>query len=125
MSHALRTVRQIPREAAGRIRATVQRVVMARESSLLPVVSQLLDATDHSARARILLRLPDAILLTGSPELGRACSAAGFELGAQYIANQVIALHAVRTPKGDLPDHVVQTMQIWRNGLLAVTGGQL
>ncbi len=102
--------------------ATVRTVILAREDGLLPIIAMIIDAPDHGARARQLLRLPDAILLTGSPELERACRDAGFELGAQFIAQQVAALHAVRTPSGELPEHVIQTQQIWRRGMLAVAG---
>ncbi len=61
-------------------------------------------------RARIVLRIPDLVLLQMKGALSRACSDTDFALGEALIDARVAALCAVRTEAGGLPATVASTV---------------
>ncbi|WP_037437133.1 hypothetical protein [Sinorhizobium fredii] len=69
-------------------------------TTLLPIIEELADATDHAARARWLLATPLAVLIRDQVTIGRLLSAAGFHEGLAYLAAEIAALSAVRGPDG-------------------------
>jgi len=87
------------------------------------LVDQLLEARNHHARAGLLLRVPDALLLTKADVMAEACTKADFPLGADYIAVRVSAMSAVRQVNGDMPQGVVQQLDYWRSAFCAIAGG--
>jgi hypothetical protein len=111
-----RGYRQIPAAAAARF-------VASPGDELSPIFSQLDEAEGPAEKARYLLRLSDDLVLRYLGALQRACFDAGFAIGANYLDCRVAALQAVRDREGRLPEHIVQTLEIWRAGLVAVAGG--
>ncbi|SFZ85978.1 hypothetical protein SAMN02983003_3150 [Devosia enhydra] len=73
-------------------------------SSLSPISDRVLAAGGHHARAELLLRLSDAVVLECAREIAAACTASGFDLGASYLDTRLAALCATRAPSGHLPD---------------------
>ncbi len=69
---------------------------------LLPVIRQMHDAADDRARARILLQVPDTVLMKYRPVFEDACLRAGFELGRSFIDWRRASWHAVRGADGAL-----------------------
>lgn len=68
--------------------------------SMLPIIRQMHDAADDRVRARILLAVPDMVLLKHREVFEAACRRASFELGAQFIAWRRAGWNARRGPDG-------------------------
>lgn len=111
---------QIPTEAAGRIRLPKLPRLRRTRDELFYVAAEILEASSDNRRAEILLRLPDAVLLEKMDAITHACRQAGFKIGMLFIGQRVAALSATRGRDGELPQHHVETLQLWRNGLAAM-----
>lgn len=118
-----RALRQVPRAHAARFEPVRVPALSREAGGLIFFVTQIEEAPDHARRAAILLRIPDALILSEAVQLAEACGRRGFALGAQFVTQRVVALHAVRDREGQLPAHVTRTQEIWRQGLVAVAGG--
>lgn len=77
---------------------------------MLPIIRQMHDAADDRVRARLLLEVPDTILMRHREVFEAACRRAGFDLGLQFIDMRRAGWHAVRGSDGlhknDLFDEV-------------------
>lgn len=68
--------------------------------TMLPVIRQMLDADDDRTRARILLVVPDTVLMKHREQFEAACRRAGFAVGQHYIDIRRASWHAVRGGDG-------------------------
>ena len=97
-------------------------VVAARGAAFF-VVEQILEAPDNSVRAGILLRLPDALIAGKSKQLQMACEEVGFNLGSDYVAIRHAHQSAQRDARGNLPAGVIDQLEYWRHGMVAISEG--
>lgn len=70
----------------------------------LPIIDQLHNAADDRARADILLRCPDSVLLKYGDVFLAACR--HFEAGAIFVQHRRLLMHAVRDGNGCLPERI-------------------
>jgi len=68
------------------------------------IATEIVSAPNAEARARILLRVPDLVLMQMGPALDRACGETMFELGQRFIQVRTASFSAVRDEMGELPD---------------------
>jgi len=90
---------------------------------MLPLIRQLHDADGDRARAKLLLAMPDAIVLKYSAVLSAACEAARFAAGGEFISRRVAAMRAVRNADGDLPAHIAEDFGDFRRAFAAFAKG--
>lgn len=79
--------------------------------SMIPVLRIFIDAYGDRARARILLVVPDAVLLKYRSQFEAACRRAGFQIGIDFIACRRAAFHATRRADGVLAHEPFETMR--------------
>ncbi|BAB54377.1 hypothetical protein [Mesorhizobium japonicum] len=91
--------------------------------SMLPILRQLHDADGDRARADILLRMPDAVVMTFHPVIDAACHRAGFEAGANFLAVRVSLSLAVRDGKGQPPAELAIVAEQFRIGMAEFSAG--
>lgn len=89
------------------------------DDARFPIVAMIEEADGQAARAVLVLRTPDAVLLGHGPAIQDACLAAGFGLGAQYVAVRIALLSAVRDRQGLIPAEYERNAETWRRGLVA------
>jgi hypothetical protein len=89
----------------------------------LPLIREMHDAPDDRARAEILLRLPDAVVLRHAPIFAEACRRARFEDGFVFVELRVAALMATRDAAGLLPARTVQELDALRAALARYCAG--
>jgi len=92
--------------------------------SMMPILREMHDAPDDRARADILLRVPDTILLKFSPVFEECCRKARFEAGTNFIVLRLVALRAVRDAGGNLPADTVAHLDSYRQGLAVFAAGK-
>lgn len=68
------------------------------------IANEIRHAASAQERARILLRVPDLVLMQMAPALESACDDAMFELGTRFIQVKVASFSAIKDELGDLPD---------------------
>lgn len=73
-------------------------------NSMTPQIREMLDAANDRARADVLLRCPDAVLIKHAEIFTRCCERASFQTGKLFVAARVAAMHAVRNRQGTLPE---------------------
>jgi hypothetical protein len=93
--------------------------------SMMPILRQMHDAADDRARADILLRVPDTILLKFSPVFEGCCRKASFEAGTALIVLRIVALRAVRDAGGNLPADMVAHLDSYRAALAVFAAGEV
>lgn len=76
--------------------------------TMLPILRQMHNAADDRARARLLLMVPDAILMKYREVFEGACRRARFDMGLEYVSWRRAAWHAVRSEDGRLRDEFEQ-----------------
>jgi putative heme iron utilization protein len=86
------------------------------------VANEIRHAASAEARARILLRVPDLVLMQMAPALESACAEVMFELGTRFIQVKVASFSAVKDELGDLPDAEWARVEIVAHTLRAVAG---
>ncbi|TIV65825.1 MAG: hypothetical protein E5V86_10615 [Mesorhizobium sp.] len=91
--------------------------------TMLPILRQLHDADGDRARAGILLRMPDSVLLKYHVVIDTACRKAGFEAGAQYLSIRVSLTLAVRDGDGLPPVELAVTWEQYRRALVEFAAG--
>lgn len=69
-------------------------------NAMLPIIRQMHEAESDEARAKILLQVPDAVLMRHMAVFAKACRRAGFELGELFIDVRRAEWHAVRGVDG-------------------------
>lgn len=88
-------------------------------NQMLPIIRQMLDAESDQARARVLLAVPDIVLMRHMPVFTKACHRAGFDLGAFFIDVRRAEWHATRGPDGQI---VNQMFAEFRAAFVAFAG---
>jgi hypothetical protein len=87
----------------------------------LQIIDQLQNADGDRARAAILLRCPDAILMKYDTVFLNACR--HFEAGALFVLKRTVAMRAVRSEAGALPGGMQMEIETLRAGLAAYAAG--
>jgi len=85
--------------------------------TMLPILRQLHDADGDRARADVLLRMPDSVMLKYHEVIDGACRRAGFEAGWNFAALRVSLSLAVRDRLGLPPAELAATVEHFRTGL--------
>lgn len=93
--------------------------------SMMPILRQMHDAADDRARADILLRVPDTILLKFAALFEECCRKACFEAGSNFILLRLVAMRAVRSADGTLPADTVAHLDSYRAGLAVFAAGKV
>ncbi len=91
-------------------------------SGLLPIVEDLMNATDNGERARWLLTVPASVLYRDQLPIRTLLVRAGFREGLIYLATEIAALCAVREPDGTLKPEITESREIARADLFALVG---
>jgi hypothetical protein len=92
--------------------------------SMLPIIRQLHDADGDRARAKVLLAMPDTIILKQAGTVGTACLKAGFQAGAEYVLRRVALMRAVRGADGLLPPPLATDFDEFRGAFAAFANGR-
>ncbi|AWI57167.1 hypothetical protein [Sinorhizobium fredii] len=94
-------------------------------TTLLPIIEELADASDHPARARWLLETPLAVLIRDQVTVARLLSASGFHEGLAYLAAEIAALSATRGCDGLAAFSVRMTREHARIGIQVIARGSV
>lgn len=94
-------------------------------SKVTPVVRQIHEAADDRERARLLLKLPDTIMLKYADVFDTACRRAQFDAGQAFILERVTAMRAIRDDRGVLPPATQVTLVGLRRLLADYASGKL
>lgn len=86
------------------------------------IANEIRDAGSAEARARILLCVPDDLLLSMTGALSRACFDTDFALGQNFIDARVAAMCAVRLPNGLLPEASLALLERYRRLMTQLAG---
>jgi hypothetical protein len=92
-------------------------------TSSLPIIEELVDASDHAARARWLLAVPLSVLIREQVTVNRLLSAAGFHDGLAYFAAEIAALSATRGRDGLAPNTIRLSLEYARIGIQVIARG--
>lgn len=88
-----------------------------------PVIRQLLEAPDHRARARVLLKLPDNLVLLCHDILAGALLAASFEAGLDFLDLRATLLRKVRDENGRVPQPLAAALEDSRRRMVRHASG--
>lgn len=94
----------------------------ARLARMFPIAREIVEASGPARRAAILLRVPDAIVLSHGDVLAAACRSCGFAMGVMFLDQRSAVLHARRGPDGRVPRHFLDTLEIWLGGMAELAG---
>lgn len=87
----------------------------------LPAVDQVEGCADAAGRARLVLALPDSVLIADGAAL---LAVLRHDRAAHwYVMARLAGLHAVRSPEGDLPPRTVFELGIARRAVRKVGRG--
>lgn len=92
-------------------------------SDMIPIIRQMHDADGARARADILLRCPDAILLKHAQVFRDACQRSGFEAGSLFVDSRVALMCATRNAAGGLPGGLAMEAEAMRAEFAAFAAG--
>lgn len=92
-------------------------------TQFLPIIEELADAADNSARARWLLEVPLAVIIRDQVTIQRLLSVAGFHEGLAYFAAEIAALSATRGRDGLAPSTIRMTREYSRIGIQIIARG--
>lgn len=88
--------------------------------TMLPMLRQLYDADGDCARADILLRMPDSVLLKYRGSIIECCRRAYFEVGLAFVDLRTSILLAVRDAKGRAPEDLTIVTDRYREVLAEI-----
>lgn len=88
------------------------------------MIEELRQAVGNRARAKILLRCPDAIILSHGAAMGLECRRHTFEAGWEYCQIRASNLNAMRDEHGLLPAVVAGELEQWRRALSRFSAGE-
>lgn len=91
--------------------------------SMLPILRQLHDADGDRARADVLLRMPDSVVLKYQEPIDAACRRTGFQAGSDYVSLRVSVCLAVRDEQGRPPLGLAEAADAFRRGLAEFAAG--
>jgi hypothetical protein len=86
---------------------------------MLPMLRQLHDADGDHARADILLRMPDSVMLKYRAAIVESCRRASFEVGLAFVDLRTSILLAVRDADGRAPADLTDIADKCRDSLAA------
>lgn len=92
--------------------------------SVLHILEQLQDAAGNRERARILLRVPDAIMIAYGGHFGEECRRRTFEAGWEFCTIRWALMSAVRDEHGLLPETPARELEQWRVALSRFAAGE-
>jgi len=92
--------------------------------AMIPIIRQLHDADGDQARARLLLVMPDSLLLKFAGTIGDACQRAGFHAGAEYVLRRVTLMRATRDRQGRIPAVLADDFDSYRTAFAAFANGE-
>lgn len=92
--------------------------------SLIPIIRQLHEAEGDRARARLLLAMPDVVLLKHAGTIGEACQRCAFQGGGEYVLRRVALMRAVRCGDGLLPAALDRDFNEFRTAFAAFASGE-
>ncbi|MCA1368089.1 hypothetical protein I6F15_11820 [Bradyrhizobium sp. BRP14] len=92
-------------------------------TTLLPIIEELSEATDHAARARWLLAVPLAVIFRDQVTIRRLLSAGRFHEGLAYLEAEIAALSATRLKDGLAPITIRSTREYARIGVQIIARG--
>ena len=92
--------------------------------TMLPLIRQLHDADGDRARARLLLAMPDTMLLKFAGTVDGACRRAGFDAGCQYVHFRIGIMRAVRGADGLPPAEMLQDFETFRAAFARFANGE-
>lgn len=101
---------------------TPRKIPMGRIGRMFPIARDIVSASSHARRAEILLRLPDAVVLSHGDVLAAACREAEFIMGVHFLTQRSAVLFANRGLDGQLPEHCTRTLTIWHRGMASIAG---
>ncbi|NUR12336.1 MAG: hypothetical protein HOQ20_10915 [Bradyrhizobium sp.] len=90
-------------------------------SNKLPIVEQMHNADGDRARADVLLRCPDAVLLKYETVFLNACR--HFPAGELFVLQRSNAMRMVRSAAGGLPGSIALELETLRAELAAYAAG--
>ncbi|TIO62959.1 hypothetical protein [Mesorhizobium sp.] len=91
--------------------------------TMLPMLRQLHDADGDRARADMLLRMPDSVMLKYHDVIDAACRKAAFEVGWHYLAIRVSLALAVRDADGLPPADLAIAWERYRRAMVEFAAG--
>lgn len=86
------------------------------------LANEIRHAESAEARARILLRVPDLVLMQMAPALESACDEAMFDLGTRFIQVKLASFSAVKDEAGELPDAEWERVETVAHTMRVVAG---
>lgn len=92
--------------------------------SMIPIIRQLHDADGDRARARVLLAMPDSVMLKFAGTVAEACRRAGFEGGSEYVIRRVALMLATRDREGSIPAPLADDFETFRIAFAAFANGE-
>lgn len=92
--------------------------------SMIPIIRQLHDADGDQARARVLLAMPDTVLLKYAAAIGEACRRAGFEAGCEFVLRRVTLMRATRGKDGLIPPPLDDDFSDFRSAFATFANGR-
>lgn len=90
-------------------------------SDKVPMIDQLHNAFDDRARADVLLRCPDAVMLKYETPFLNACRE--FPAGEHFVLQRTNAMRMVRNAAGGLPGAIALELETLRAELTAFAAG--
>lgn len=92
-------------------------------SARLPIIQQLIDADGDRARAALLLRMPDSVVMRHADDVGGVCRQTRFDVGLQYVECRLALMLATRGADGLLPAAAVAAFEDFRLAMVAFASG--
>lgn len=108
---------------AGKLRLELAGWPAPAPETQFPVATMLEAAQTVPALAALLLRVPDALILSHGLELEMACGALDFLPGAEWLLERGNALHQVRDAHGLVPAGTATRLEALRENLSRLAAG--
>lgn len=93
--------------------------------SMIPIIRQLHDADGDAARARVLLAMPDNIIMKYTATIADACEKAKFHAGAEFVLRRAVIMKAVRGKDGLLPQPIADDFDQFRVAMATFASGRV
>lgn len=91
---------------------------------VLYILDQLTRADTNRDRARLLLRVPDAIMLSHASLFAGECRRRRFEAGWEFCIMRQALMSATRDEHGLLPELPARELEAWRVALSRFAAGE-
>lgn len=87
-------------------------------------VTKIREAATAREIADLLLRVPDAIVLSHGVQLGAESEKMRFGAGAMFLIHRAAGLSAVRDAHGLMPERIAGEIEAWRETFSRFAAGQ-